>query len=220
MRFAAVAFVLLVCLVAAGLLAASGGRGRFGGARGADYARSPHVVVDTLNLAHWLDEDLKKVSPEAIVSTVNATAPVLKRRYPGRVMYVLKDRTSEYNTSALRAEYKALADRHNIYIAVAERYVDPPAGVPHSDAHSAQGRDDFYISLLANRWKCAVLTEDRLRDFAEFRATLQPFHVYEFAFWRAIPEREFIRPESPKYARLKKPRMLRFDDVGGLSKLR
>jgi hypothetical protein len=216
---AALLFVLLlVCVVLAAMVAggrASAGRAALGGAprRGLDYTKSPHIVVDTLNLTHWLHEADRKtftLTPAAIAETIDRTAAALLVRHTGRVMYVLKDRESQFNDEAAREVYKQAAERNGVYVYVAERYPDPPKGVAPSAEHSARGRDDFFVAMLAHRWRCAVLTEDRLRDFDRFRATIQPFHVYEFAFWRSTPHREFVRPESSAYARMKKPRMVRY----------
>jgi hypothetical protein len=190
---------------------------------GPDPAASPNVVVDTLNLTHWLmgrDEPPAhghagsgaKMDLAHIVAAIDRTAPALKARHPGRVMYVLKDRDSQFNDEAAHAAYQAAAERNSVYVVVAEQYRDPPRGNAVATDHSARGRDDFLVAVLAAQWRCAALTEDRLRDFDKFRATLQPFHTYEFAFWRALPHREFYRPESRSYARLKKPRMVRFAD--------
>jgi hypothetical protein len=220
MKLAAAAILVLACLVAAAwcLVAAAWCRAAapppaLGGApRGPDYAKSPHLVVDTLNLAHWIrgSEGGLAMSPAIIADTIDRTAPALRARHAGRVMYVLKDRESQFNDEAAREVYRQAAVRNRVYVLAAERYPDPPKGVPPSAEHSARGRDDFFTALLARRWRCAVLTEDRLRDFDRFRATIQPFHVYEFAFWRAAPHREFIRPEAPAYARLARPRLVRY----------
>jgi hypothetical protein len=214
----ALLFVLvLVCVVLAALCARASGLTLGGAAptvrRGLDYAKSPHIVVDTLNLTHWLhgaDRKSFALTPTLIADTIDRTAPALLVRHTGRVMYVLKDRESQFNDEAAREVYKQAAERNGVYVYVAERYPDPPKGVAPSAEHSARGRDDFFVAMLAHRWRCAVLTEDRLRDFDRFRATIQPFHVYEFAFWRATPHREFVRPESSAYARMKKPRMVRY----------
>jgi hypothetical protein len=227
---------MLVLLILAAWLVRGGGGATgapvIGGApprRGPDYAASPHIVVDTLNLVHALAEadtsaaDTAAVAmpprpaltPAAIAAVIDRTAPVLRARHPGRVMYVIKDRESQFNTADAREVYRAAADRNNVYVYVVERYVDPPSGVAASAAHSARGRDDFFTALLARRWRCAVLTEDRLRDFDEFRATIQPFHVYEYAYWRRLPEREYVRPEAAAYSRMKKPRMVRTEEYFG-----
>ena len=183
--------------------------------RGLDHTKSDHIVVDTLNLTHWLHEKSRgrkpfALTPALIADTIDRTAPALLKRHPGRVMYVLKDRESQFNDEATREVYRQAADRNKVHVLIVERYADPPKGVAVSADHSARGRDDFFIAMLAHRWRCAVLTEDRLRDFDQFRATIQPFHVYEFAFWRT--HREFVRPESLAYARMKKPRMLRYEE--------
>lgn len=174
--------------------------------------RSPHVVVDTLNLAHWLrGESARPLAAAEIIAAIDKTAPILKKKHAGRVMYVLKDRESQLNGEAAHAEFMACAERNRVYIITAEKYADdPPSGNPRSTAHSAAGRDDFLVAVLARRWRCAALTEDRLRDFGEFRSALQPFHVYEHAYWRASVAQEYYRPESPAYSRLRKPRTVGF----------
>ncbi len=209
-----VAFVLFVLLVvvAIGAWARGGTLAAIGGAARRARPPSPNLVVDTLNLAHWLAGEA--LNPERIVAAIDRTAAALKARHPGRVMYVLKDRDSEFNDAAAHALYHEAARRNGVYVIVAEQYRDPPRGPAASRAHSARGRDDFLMAVLAAKWRCPVLTEDRLRDFAEFRATLQPFHTYEFAYWRALPHQESYRPDSRAYARLRKPFAVRYADYG------
>ena len=216
-----VLIIVLVCLMAVGAVFAHVRRVRTCAAHGGgvDFAKSPHLVVDTLNLTHWLCERRGRrpaLTPALIAETIDGTAAALRRRHTGRVMYVLKDRESQFNDEAARDIYRRAAERNKVYVSAAERYADPPAGIPADPAtHSSRGRDDFYMSLLANRHRCAVLTDDRLRDFAEFRTTVPPFHVVEYAFWRDQPLREFIRPEAPAYIRMRKPRMVRPADYFG-----
>lgn len=205
----------LVCLLALAVAPALRRAGAFVGGgpprRGPDPRRSAHLVVDALNLVHWLLRDpAARPSPEAVAAAIDATAPALTARHPDRVIYVVKDRESALNTPAAHAVYRLAAERNGVYIAVAERYADPPRGVPVSAEHSARGRDDFLLAVLAHRYRCAALTEDRFRDFARFRATLQPFHFYEFAFWRHLPHRDFIRPEAAAFARLRPPPAVRY----------
>jgi hypothetical protein len=179
---------------------------------GPDYTKSPHIVVDTLNLTHWLT-GAKILTPALIAETIDRTAPILAAKHSGRIMYVLKDRESQLNSAAAHAVYRATAERNRVYLLIAERYALPPeSGITDAKsetAHSGRGRDDFFMSLLAHRHRCAVVTDDRLRDFSDFRKTIKPFHVIEFAFWRAMPTREPIRPESLAYARLRPPRAIR-----------
>jgi len=180
------------------------------GARAPKKRASQHVVVDTLNLAHWLSE--KPLSVSEIIATIDETAPALKKQFSGRVMYVLKDRESRLTSEAAHRAYQDCAERNRVYVIIAEKYADPPSGNARTAAHSARGRDDFLVSVLADRWRCLALTEDRLRDFREFRQTLQPFHAYEFAYWRDRPAREYFRPESVAYSRLRKPRTASFSE--------
>lgn len=166
---------------------------------------SPHIIIDTLNLTHYLTG---KISVDQICKTIDLTAPILTKKYPGRVMYVLKDRESQFNDHESREIYKKTSERNNVYIMMAERYSDPPKGVPLSKEHSAIGRDDFFMGILAHRYHCAVLTSDKLRDFKQFRANIQPFYVIEYAFWRTTPDREFIMPNSASYLNIKKPKII------------
>lgn len=229
-RAAFLVVLALLCLALAAALLAGGQRRRappghpgglgplraaVGGGR-LPARESPHLVVDTLNLAHWLSggSETVRLSPERIAEAIDRTAPELRKRYQGRVMYVLKDRESRFSSDADREAYRLAAVRNRVYVCAAERYADPPKGVDPSSAHSARGRDDFYMALLAWKWRCPVATEDRLRDFSQLRATIQPFHVYEWAYWREAPSRDFIRPEAPTYARVRKPRAIRFGALG------
>jgi hypothetical protein len=232
LAFAVCAVLFLLCLILAALCVfreeslacaespsiITGQGERLGGGPRLNHAASPHIVVDTLNLMHWAAARAPKklarrfTVADAVIETINWASPILKRRHEGRVMFVVKDRNTQHDTAATRLEYEAAAVRNGVYLYETERYVDPPKGVPASAEHSAHGRDDFMACILAWRWRCAVLTEDRLRDFDRFRATLQPFHVTEYAFWRALPQNEYVRPEAAAHARLKKPRMVRFSN--------
>jgi hypothetical protein len=216
----ALAFIVLICLAAAVLAGGASAvrvparpRAVAGGApRGPDFAKSPHLIVDTLNLTHWLQSPAPApglaLTPALIAATIDRTAPVLRARHPGRIIYVLKDRESRFNDGVAREVYREAAARNGVTICIAERYPDPPAGNKPTEEHSGRGRDDFYMAILAFRLRCAILTADRLRDFARFRATLPPFHVMEFTYWRPLPQRDFIKPESVAYARMRKPRLI------------
>lgn len=170
---------------------------------------SPHVVVDTLNLVGWLG---KRPSVDAVVAAVDRTAAAVTRRFRGRVFYVLKDRDSAPVTEADRRRLHEAAERNRVWIVVAERYPDDHAAALPA-AHAARGRDDFYVSLLAHQYRCPVLTNDRLRDFAEFREAIPPFQTTEYTYWRATPHRDWVRPQSTAYARVRRPRLIRFEDI-------
>jgi len=178
-----------------------------------NYAGSPHLVIDTLNLAHWFNCDAPKIriTPDVIAKTIDRATPILRARHAGQIMFVLKDRESQFNTTESRKIYRDAAIRNKVHVMVAEKYVDPPKGVPFSDEHSAKGRDDFYMVVLAHRYRCAIMSADCLMDFKQFRTTIQPFHVVEYVFWRELATRDYIRPDSSGYVRLKKPRTLHPD---------
>jgi hypothetical protein len=188
---------------------------------------SEHLVVDTLNLVHWLRKNRQADAPVTtaeIVLAIDRTAPQLRRRYSGTLVYVLKDQESQLNSSEIRAQYQEAAERNRVHVACAERSDFAALGAQRAGknvsalageqaSHSALGRDDFYMCLQADRYQCAVATCDRLRDFAEFRDKVAPFHTVTFVYWRATPERDFIRPASPAYARLRKPLTIEFSDL-------
>ena len=173
---------------------------------------SNHVIVDLLNITHWFRKKRHIAAGPAgtqeILKTIDTTAPLLKRRWPGRVTYVVKDRTHTFNDESVHAQYAEAAERNKVVICIAEQYKDPPSGNKQSKKHSAAGRDDFYMCLLAQRERAVVVTEDRLKDFNEFRHELPPFHVLEFNYARLLPAKDFIRPESVAYAKMRRPKLV------------
>ena len=186
-----------------------------GGARLQSARQSPHIVVDTLNIANVLytKKGSKKLSTEDIMNTIRRTAPILKKRHAGRVMYVLKDKDVAYNTLESREQYRRLAQKCGVHICVVEKYIDEPASERTDGAdHADKGRDDFYACLLAWKWRCAVLTEDHYKDFARFRSRIKPFHVFEYVYWKTDVIRDYIRPSSPAYSAIQKPIQARYDD--------
>lgn len=183
---------------------------------GGAHIRETHIVVDTLNLTHWMGENANTghnpITSTSIVNTIDRATPILRRKY-SNIIYVLKDQDTQHNSSEIRAAYQNAAERNRVVITCAEKYLDTNS-TNLTELHSSKGRDDFYMCILAARNRCAVASEDRLRDFAEFRKNIPPFHVIEFAFWRAIPQRDSIRPSSGAYTRLRKPIMVRFAALG------
>lgn len=176
--------------------------------------RSSNIVVDTLNLTHWR-VDKKRISFGEILDTIASCAAPLKARYPGTVVFVVKDRDLEFSTQEEQAAYRRAAADNKVAVVVVERYVDPPSSGNNSREHGAKGRDDFYMGLLANTYDCAVLTNDRFRDYTTLRHHVKPFHTIEYNYWSEYPKKDFIRPESEGYAKLLRPVVLRPELVFG-----
>ena len=207
-----VCILLIVCLVILALVLACAVRAPFtaGGAARKRPAppKSPHIVVDTLNLTYWLGSTSKspmQISTAAIVNTIAQTADIVKKMFPGRIMYVLKDRESVLNDPDTRKAYADAAREHSVYIYAVERYEEPPRATRRAGTHSERGRDDFYAAVLAKRYRCSVLSEDKFRDFDQFRTDVTPFHVYEYNYWRDLPDRDYVDPSAPAFKKLRKP---------------
>lgn len=212
--------LLIVCLVILALVLGCAVRAPFvaGGAvrTRPTPPKSPHIVVDTLNLTHWLGSTSKspmQISTAAIVGTIAQTVDSIKKKYAGRVMYVVKDRESVLNDPETRKVYADTAREYSVYIYAVERYEEPPRATRRAGTHSERGRDDFYAAVLAKRYRCSVLTEDKFRDFDQFRTDVTPFHVYEYNYWRDLPDRDYVDPSAPAYRRLQKPRTVRYAEV-------
>jgi len=204
--FAAFALLLLV-VVAALALRERAARSASGGAetpRKKKANGSGNVVVDTLNLTHWLVGRAlagerqgeargrkKQVSQCDVVDAIERTAPLLKRRFPGEVIYVVKDRDSVPNDERTRVVYATVARRCGVSVHLTERTGDARAawqpGGSGTRTHQVGGRDDFYMGLLAWKYRCGVLTEDRMRDFQELKREVDPFRVHTIDHWKLPP---------------------------------
>jgi len=176
---------------------------------------SENLVVDTLNLTHWLKRraPLKRVETCDILAAIEKTAPILRRSYPGRIIYVTKDRetrAAKVDAERLRALYQATARRCKVYVNVVERLPgeeDEPDTRRHRKGkpHAALGRDDFYLIMLAWKYSCPVLSRDRFRDLADMKADLNPFHVYSYSPVKLLPERDFVNPAAAEFRKLRRP---------------
>jgi hypothetical protein len=248
----AILLVVLLAVLLALLIAARGGAARSaaalitGGAvsprsRAAEHIRSPRararaarsdVVVDTLNLTHHLmcdgalgEDGEGSISQCAITAAIRHSAPLLKEYFPGRVLFVIKDRDSLPNTPRTRALYAALARDAKVHIHIVER-PDPSMygtanraswhATGHTDpSHQQKGRDDFYVGLMAWKMNCGALTEDRMRDFNELKLEVAPFVVHEISPWSVQPPvRNHVNPGAREYARIRAPTRLNFRDYG------
>ncbi len=180
------------------------------------------VVVDTLNLLHWGRDPTRRSSPvttREIAAAIGRAAPVLRKAYPGRVYFVVKTRdgsdpSDTASAESVRQEYAKIARAHRVFISLVERLSDPPSSA--KNAHPQVGRDDFYIAVLADRYKCAALSRDHFRDLSAMKAEgLEAFHVWTFSPFGSAPARDFVRP-SVGFRKLRRPPRVDFGDVPGL----
>lgn len=177
---------------------------------------SENVVVDTLNLVHWLGRDSRKaVRTCDIVSAIDETAPILRRRFPGRVIFVTKTRETPAEgpeAAQIRALYQAASRRNKVYVNVVERLPDSDA--KKSQNHAALGRDDFYLIMLAWKLNCPVLSRDRFRDLRDMKTGhLDKFHVYSYSPFKNFPDRDFVNPAAAEFARMRRPLTIDYPDV-------
>ena len=135
------------------------------------------------------------------------------------MVYVTKDRetlASAEVTARRRAMYQAVARQCGVYVHVVERL--PPrvgeAAPRRPKSHSALGRDDFYLIMLAWRYRCPVLSQDRFRDLPDMKGgLLDPFHVFSYPPGTRPRERDFVNPAAPEFGRMRRPVALEFAEV-------
>ena len=171
------------------------------------------IIIDTLNLTYWI---YGNIDGDNIFNAINLITKQLKDKYKGRMMFVIKDKESEFNTDEDRNKFIKIANDNKIYIYIVEKYKIPPKSSIQLDSkeydkHSSLGRDDFYMSILANKYKCSILTNDRLKDFKSFKYSISPFYVLELNYFIKIPNKDYINPS--KYNKLKKPKKILPDDI-------
>ena len=160
------------------------------------------IVVDTLNLAGYLFN--KAPSEKEIIHTLRYATPILKSHFPGRIMFVLKDKNSTYNSDTERDIFKQLAHELKIYIYIVEKYEDnsPTWKLEKkydTQTHSLHARDDLFTIILSKQYRCPILTNDTFSDIQEFKDTVAPFKVLIYDYFTADykqPTRESIMPTN------------------------
>ena len=178
--------------------------------------QSKNLVVDTLNLTHWLKRrtSLKTVDLCDIIAAIDETAPVLRKRYTGRVIFVTKDRETRVEKEALvraRKLYQATARRNGVYINIVERL---PGDAKSSKSHAAFGRDDFYLIMLAWKLNCPVLSRDRFRDLCDMKTGhLDKFHVYAYSPVKDLPDRDYVNPAAAEFSLMRRPALIDYSDI-------
>jgi hypothetical protein len=205
--------VLIIAVCLAAIVVARGASGVLGGGAAGTRRESQNLVVDALNLTHWWQK--KKVTSVCdVTQTIADVAPVLRQRFPGRLVFVTKNRETAidgHEAARVRAVYQEVANTSNVEIAVVERL--PSDDTPRL-SHASLGRDDFYLVMLAQRYRCGVLSGDRFRDLAEMKSgDLPPFHVYMYLPGALAPQRDFVNPHAPELAHLRVPPRFAYADL-------
>lgn len=187
---------------------------KIGGAdKGKKILQSENIIIDTLNLTHWFTKK-KHINTSDIIRTIDKTAPIIKQQYPGRVIYVIK--TRDKNSHSNHSPLKNAAHRNNIFINVVEKLDDNSL---YSHNHTSLGRDDFYIIMLAWKYKCPVLSKDKYHDLKEMKSgNLAPFHVYKYSYLKKFVERDFVNPSAAKFKKMKRPLLIKYEQILNLNK--
>jgi hypothetical protein len=183
--------------------------------------QSKNLVVDTLNLAHWLRRraPLKKVDLCDILSAIDESAPIIRKKYTGRIIYVTKDRESPETSvekARSRALYQSAARRNGVYVDVVERL---PTDIARSSSsrrkpHSGLGRDDFYLIVKSWKLNCPVLSRDRFRDLSEMKGGhLEKFRVYSYSPFTSLPSHDYVNPTAVEFAHMGRPVTVDYSEV-------
>lgn len=203
-----VILLIIVCVVAALLVVSSQKPVQVLG--GALPRNNKHIVVDLLNLVHWYTQK-DKINSNDIRRTINKTAPILRKKYPGTIVYVTKDMDRPGSEDVI--DYGKLAVDNQINISLVLK--DAPASdfrAPLRDptAHSAKGRDDFVVGLMCWKLRCNALTNDSMKDFADVKRNASPFFIQEYVWWQEGAKNSYIVPHELD---IRRPPRLRFSSV-------
>lgn len=172
---------------------------RVGGAKNIDTC----IVVDTINLTHYLENS---IDIDGFKKTITQATKKLNKHYTDRIIFVLKDRNMHNIPDENKKQLEELANKLRITIVITEQYLGTKHA-PDPKTHSSFSRDDFYMCVLANKYKCSILTSDKLRDFREFNKTINEFIVYEYNYFSA-PKIDFMNPKKFKFY---KPKLIHPD---------
>lgn len=153
------------------------------------------VVVDTLNLLYWMK--IKGSHNAAIMALIEKVTPKLKLSFPDKIFFVVK------NVEFDKDKIQDLCDSLKICVAITYDYEDPPKGVQKNNLHSASGKDDLYMILLSQKYRCPIISNDRFRDLELLKTKIQPYKVVIYNYW-AGPIEDWVRPEIKEYKKIKR----------------
>lgn len=183
------------------------------------------IAIDTLNVIYFIYgyDMTTHITDDNICIGIEYITKKLKKYFPGRVMFVVKDKNTLLNDNNVRNKYAALSKKLKIFIYIVEKYdlknspswkkptwiksnngildaTDPKLQHAISEnIHSLESRDDLALILLSKKYRCPILSNDSFRDNSQYRATIAPFKVLEYNWFSSKnPTIETYRPENLK----------------------
>nr|BBO53973.1 hypothetical protein [Abalone asfa-like virus]BCY04532.1 Histone-like DNA-binding protein [Abalone asfa-like virus] len=154
-----------------------------------------NLVIDSLNLTHWLYPEKEHICQEDVISMIKTLTPKLRKHYSNKLMFVTKDAENTELTYEQKKQFNTLAHDLKVYIYLAEKLRDVNDKKDPTQ-HSYKGRDDFMMTHLGNSLDCAVLTKDSLKDIQELELAVPPFKLSIFSFMSKYPEKMIITPKK------------------------
>ena len=169
------------------------------------------IVIDTLNIIYFIynyNHNTINITDDNICIGIEYITKKIKKYFPGRIMFIIKDKNTLLNNSKIRDKYKELSKKLKIYIYIAEKYDSQnapswkkPTWIIKSNAniHSLESRDDLAVILLSKKYKCPILSNDNYTDNYEYRATVAPFKLLEYNWFSLkVPIVRQYKPENYK----------------------
>jgi len=169
------------------------------------------IVVDTLNMVHELfGSDGYKINQKDIESTIKKVTKKLKSKF-SKIIFVTKSKNSENSTSEeIREKYRDLSKKLNISIYLTEKLKNPKQN--NHNSHASLGRDDFYIILMAWKYRCSVLGQDYYKDIKEMKfGELDSFYVIKYEPFKKFEEKDYINPTAQEYKKVRRPQVIRWN---------
>lgn len=168
--------------------------------------KSPNIIVDTLNIVHWIG--FKKVNIENIKTGINFINPQINKKHPGKKIYVIKDPDHSSYSDKEKNELREFSKDKKITIILAEKLESKNI---REVLHQTKGRDDFTLILLADKYQFPILTNDRLKDLNELSLMLPIFRMITMDQHEI--KKEIINPERYQAKKFMSPARILPDDI-------
>ncbi len=171
-----------------------------------------HIVIDGLNLLYHHYAPIDPLKGERnpfpkIKSMMASIVPRLKKKFPGNIMFVFKNKQGIPFNNFQKEEYQRLADKFKVYIYICQDVQSV------YKSHASQGIDDFYASILARLYQCRILSYDKYKDFDQFMRDIGNFQVYKIAPDIREPIRLIQTTASDYMKEIKQPYTYTLEDL-------